>query len=564
MVAVICGALLGVLCQSFSYLPDDGAYAYVATRINAGDVLHRDVQDVHAGYINFANALALRWFGGDLLAMRAPLVLLGALQAALIFMLLRRRSQIAAVAAATTFACLTFVQFLNPTANWYALAGVVLIITWLHNTDRATRGRYLVLGLLIGLVALIRQLSGVIAAVGAASVLICEYRGDAQRPRQWLAPTGYGALVAVLLFYTLGRTGLASFVLYAAWPFVVAVWLTWRTRMQNATALRIVRDVVAGGALSAVPLLAYHGAHGSLRIWFDDVVMRALSLSGADFVDDYALADYVSLSIEQIATLSASGVLNGFFWLVILCAPAILGVSALRRLLRDDELPSAPLVLMALWWSLVSVHYQIPLYLFYSVALTLAAVLALSDHGNRTRVYALSSGIGVLSAIGLYFHAAQPVRSIDATIAGVRVAEQVDCALPRLGVRLLAADCARYQRRLALIEQYSDVDDTLLAVPVNPELYFLSGRRAAVRFFNSSLGLATQTELDTVIQSLAKKPPAVVFFDPADKYNDANSLALMRWVRDHFEFLTSDDGVEVFVFMSAAENRPVNTESSTP
>ena len=67
----------------FWFLRDDGYYAQIAARILAGDVIHRDVQALHTGLIYFANALALKLFGADLLSMRFPLILMGVLQAVL-------------------------------------------------------------------------------------------------------------------------------------------------------------------------------------------------------------------------------------------------------------------------------------------------------------------------------------------------------------------------------------------------------------------------------------------------------------------------------------------------
>ena len=52
------------------YPADEGNYAHVAERILQGDVLHRDIQDLHAGLINFVNAGAFAAFGLDLVSMR--------------------------------------------------------------------------------------------------------------------------------------------------------------------------------------------------------------------------------------------------------------------------------------------------------------------------------------------------------------------------------------------------------------------------------------------------------------------------------------------------------------
>ena len=45
----------------FWWPPDEGNFAHVAERILDGEVLHVDVQDVHAGHINFVNAAAMEW-----------------------------------------------------------------------------------------------------------------------------------------------------------------------------------------------------------------------------------------------------------------------------------------------------------------------------------------------------------------------------------------------------------------------------------------------------------------------------------------------------------------------
>src|SRR6478609_1594885 len=64
---------------------DDGTYLHVADRIVHGEILNRDVQDMHAGYINFVNASALRLFGNDAVSLRYPLVLMGIANAAMAF-----------------------------------------------------------------------------------------------------------------------------------------------------------------------------------------------------------------------------------------------------------------------------------------------------------------------------------------------------------------------------------------------------------------------------------------------------------------------------------------------
>ena len=69
------------------FAPDDASYAELAERVISGEVLNRDVQDLHTGGVTFVNAWALRLFGQRLVSMRYPLALITVLQACLMFFL---------------------------------------------------------------------------------------------------------------------------------------------------------------------------------------------------------------------------------------------------------------------------------------------------------------------------------------------------------------------------------------------------------------------------------------------------------------------------------------------
>src|SRR5512145_2138331 len=74
---LITSAVLMMIFHNRFWAPaDEGKYAHVAERILLGQVLHRDVQDLHAGYVNFVNAAAFSLFGVRMVSMRYPLALL--------------------------------------------------------------------------------------------------------------------------------------------------------------------------------------------------------------------------------------------------------------------------------------------------------------------------------------------------------------------------------------------------------------------------------------------------------------------------------------------------------
>ena len=154
--------------------PDEGAYAHVAERILAGEVLNLTIQDIHAGYINFANALAFAIFGDSLVSLRYPLVAMGLVQAGVMFALFACRGAVAAVVASVALTALSFIQFPNPTAHWYSLFLTVLAMACLAGWPRGSRWRLFVLGVIVGTLFLFRQLSGAIIAIAVVSYVTCE------------------------------------------------------------------------------------------------------------------------------------------------------------------------------------------------------------------------------------------------------------------------------------------------------------------------------------------------------------------------------------------------------
>ena len=217
-VLVVNGSILWFFHDHFWYAPDDGNYAHVAQRIVAGEVLNLQIQDVHAGYINFVNAAAFRVFGLDLLSLRYPLVFIAFVQAVLIFILFyRSRHRSLAIGAAIAINALGLVQFLNPTANWYSLFLVVLIACTLHWIPRDSSYRLLTVGFLLGTLVLFRQLSGVIVAMGVLSYLLIEIgeKTDRLSLRRGILGRSLIAITALGLgFYLFRTTDLIGLVLF--------------------------------------------------------------------------------------------------------------------------------------------------------------------------------------------------------------------------------------------------------------------------------------------------------------------------------------------------------------
>ncbi len=571
----------------FWWAPDEGNYAHVAERLLDGQVLHADVQDIHPGYVNFANAGALALFGRELASLRYPLVVLGIVQSLLLFLVLRPGGLLAASAGATAVTALGFLQFLNPTAHWYCLFLTIALVAVLHGVPRTTRWRLDVVGALVMTIVLFRQLSGVLIAMGALTWLLLEAGPDASHDRAddggrgagaadphaslrparspletgpWLARGLLGVMIAGLVGYLARATDSLGWLLFGIWPVLVMVHALRTTRAAAASVVRMAARLARGGLLAALPLVAYHVANGSLGAWYRDALVTAIAFPRLPFFGTVSFATLIGEAARGIVSGDPVQFVNGVFWLVLPLVGAVVGLALLLQLRRAPAPVPArvatgaarapagtpgvlpPLVVLAPFYAVVSVHYQIPIKLAYTVGLSLAPLHVLT-RGSRAVIVASAT----LALIGIVFHAGQPLsRGLAGALDGDRVALVASEAVPRVGLRIEPADVQLYGALLALIEREVPPDESILAIPSHAELYFLSGRRNPFRFYNSALGVSTPREMAVVLSTLDREPPALVFFDRRDKYNTDASRAIMERVRATYEPLPPLGGLEIY------------------
>jgi hypothetical protein len=530
-------ATFGIVAYFFDrfwWPPDEGVYAYVAERMLAGDVLYRDVQDLHAGYVQLLNAAAFALFGADLVSLRYPLAFATVVQALLVCLLLRARGPLAAIGGGLAAAALTFVQFLNPTANWYALFVAVLAIATLAWPSRS-RGRWVVVGFLLGVLFLVRQLSGVLFAMGTLVYLLQEVHIRAPVPgsRAVLSRSLTALMALGLAGYLVANAELFGALLYGVWPLLILVWAFANVRPADRTVAGLIGWLLAGALLAAVPLVVYLGIHGAATDWLRDSFVTANRMTKLDFMSTSGYFDLLVLAVSNVVQpVDVVGAVNGLFWICLLATPPLVGVLTLRCLLRTDQTSSRtlahPLVLTVPFFALVSVHFQIPIYLFFSAAPLLWALLWLAGEWSSPARRAVAVVVVTLSMVGLLWQAGQPLsRGWAGIVAGRTVALDAPAVLPKASLRIEARDYATYRRLLDVIDRYAGPTGSLLAVPVNPELYFLSGRRPSVKFFSTAIGLRTEGDLREARGALRADPPAVIVRRPRDKYNTPLGDALL-------------------------------------
>lgn len=545
--AIVVLWILGAHYDRFWWPADEGAYAHIARMLLRGGVLHRDVQDIHAGYVNFANAGAFLLFGEDMLSLRYPLVAMGIGQAVLAFLMFRRRGPQTAALAAVALTALSTVQFLNPTAHWYGLFLAMLTAAVLAFLPAGARGRLELAGFLIVATFLFRQLTGVFVAMGAVAYLLGE------RPvHRAVRPRLARAILAVMMLGVAGYLAMTmqptSIVLFGLGPLAVLAAVYRVTALGDRAVAGMVRRMLAGGAAAALPLAVYLAANGAIAGWFDDVVLTALSQTGLDFIaNPYHLWILVEAARGIVQFDGLRVTINALFWIGVLLLPLVNGTLLTGAIARRAETAAHPLPFMAVFYAMVSVHHQIPIYLWFTAGLSALGFLWLAGARDGQWPGLPRLLVAGAAAVALCFHAAQPLaRGLLGTIHGDRVAGMPATGIPRANLRVEAEDAQRYAALLGLIQRESRPGEAILAIPNNPELYFLGDRPSALAFFNSAFGIRGDRDAQRLIQALRDAPPALVFHDPQDKYNTAHSDRVMDYVRLRYEALGKQGDLDVY------------------
>lgn len=545
--AVICFLILWSFHNSFLWPPDDGTYAYVADLMNRGFVLHKDIQDVHMGYVNFTNALALRSFGDDFLSLRYPLVFITLMQSLVVGYLLMFSSRIAAFATALTLTCLSFLQFINPTANWYALFLVCITIFNLQVLDPKNRYRILITGFLLTTLFCFRQPSGVFAIMGVLSYLLYEVKGEKSSfGNHILARIVIAVLLFILVLYLLNKTNLWGILLFGIWPSAVLIQQLIKCKVPNGRVAKILLHLSLGGIIAIAPLLIYHVVNDSVGYWLQDTVVTAVGMTELPFFDRSLYGPMLQAGKDHIFFGDIATRMNGLFWVAILLAPVCLGLA----LLREQKVAYgtvAPLGYIPVFYMMVSVHYQIPIYLFYSVSLTLAGLIWLL-HKKYIFKYLMPMILFFLVVIGLVFQAGQPLsRGVRGILTGAVKNDLVPSGLSHCSIRVEPSMAKKYGKILAIIDERSQKNDTLLTIPFNPELNFMSKRVSPFRFFNTALGIRSEADVNAAINELKKKKTKLVIFEVRNKYNTVISEKLVAYVKSDYHLHSTIEGMEIYI-----------------
>ena len=159
---------------------DEGQFFQTADRLNAGQLPHRDFDEMYTGGLTYVNALALRWFGGTFMSMRW--VLLGAfvVWVPAVFFLAARFGSPLMAAGVTALAVLWSVpNYPAPVPSWYnlflAVFGAVAVVRFIDTRQH----RWLFAAGLCGGLSFLVKLVGLYYVAGVLLFLLLREQSEA-------------------------------------------------------------------------------------------------------------------------------------------------------------------------------------------------------------------------------------------------------------------------------------------------------------------------------------------------------------------------------------------------
>jgi 4-amino-4-deoxy-L-arabinose transferase-like glycosyltransferase len=581
---VVIGALYALHYADRGWVPhDEGALSHSAERVLAGELPHRDFDEIYTGGLTYMDAAAFAIFGRNLLTLRYVLLFFFTLWIPAVYYIARKFAAPLTAGAVVLAAVVWSVpNYFAGIPSWYnlffATFGVVALFRYL---DTRSRWWIFAAGLVGGLSFLIK-LSGLYYVIGAGLFLVFHEHFTSQETEQEPRRlSGYSALIAVALIGLLvfwivpvfEEPGLPEFTHFAL-PGLVLVAFLWRWEMWHGAGsgrrrLSTLADLIGPFAVGVLlPILAFlvpYAVTGSLDDFVRGVfILPARRLEFARMppppLIGSALAAPIPIALLGSAfarrrphIVEAAVVLLGmgavlilapdratvyrFVWLsIVLLVPisVVIGTVVLSRgreeiaKLRQQQI--ALLLFVVALHSLIQFPFSAPIYFVYVAPLGLLAVLGLVTLRERVSHFAPAAVLGFYIAFGVLWVNTGYIWHLGGDYQPDIQTERLE--LERGGIRVSRDKKVEYERLVGVLRQYS-TSDFIFATPDAPEVYFLSGygnpTRTLFDFFNESEGRS-----QAVMDALDSHHVNLVVLNRAPHFSGPVPPELLRSLRREF------------------------------
>jgi hypothetical protein len=554
------GAALGARHVKRGWVPHDaGALGQSAERVLAGELPHRDFDDVYTGGLTFLNALAFRLFGTTLVSPR--LVLFAVFVAwlpAVFYVASRFVSPLAAGLTTLVAAAWSVPNYSEALPSWYNLFFAVFGTAALLRHLDVGGHRWLVAAGIAGGLSCLAKIVGLFYV--AAVLLFLVYRehclarqGVGGEARGYAGTVSAGlllfvALVAGLIGRLPGR-GAVNVITFVAPVAALAGWLAWQlwsepagaSRERFARLGRLALPFALGAAAPIVVFLAPYARSDALGALWHGV-----------FVLPTKRFEFARMDLPEPWTMLVALAPAALFWRARRWSPPrrqrvalVLGLCLLAALVYGDRLP----VYRGVWYM---IRPLVPVTVLAGVALLLSGtpsaprrqalvlLLAVAQLGSLVQVpfahaiyFCYVAPLGLLAALAVLatwdpapHPIAAPVLAFYLLFAlqwvntgfiygmgGIYIPSHQTwpLALARGGVLVEAGEKATYEPAVAAVREHAQ-GGYIWAGPDCPEVYFLSGKRNPTRtlfeFFDEPSGRTAR-----VLEAIERHDVHVVVFN---------------------------------------------------
>ncbi|HYN08013.1 MAG TPA: hypothetical protein VES67_11530 [Vicinamibacterales bacterium] len=562
---------------------DEGQFDQSAERVLAGELPHRDFDEMYTGGLTHLNALAFRTFGVSVLSLRIVLFLFFlAWVPATYYVASRFGSPLLAGATTALAAVWSIPNYSSPVPSWYNLFFAVFGLAGLMRYLETDRRRWLFASGVCGGLSFLVKLVGAYYVLGVLLFLIYREQSlrllpdrTSTRERYYSIALATGLIafsVAVARTYR-QQASFTEFFLFVAPNVGIALFLVWREVKHSAgSSLRRLRALLgmwtpffAGVAAPVVVYLIPYATAGGLQAFVEGVFVHpGRRLIHATYpmpdLDLVLVAPMLALMLLILFggrkgtgfiarvlafnglafVLIASAFIIPVYWIgqrpAAFMAPlaVLAGIVHLRRPPpEDDQRPQRLMVILCVtaMCSLVQFPFPAPIYVCYIAplaGLALTAVVAVANPTARP-----------LGTIVLVFYAAFAVWRVTPGFiyamghSAARDHQTAPLGLPRApGLRIQPEEAEEYARVIALVTHLAN-EGPVYAFPDCPEVYFLSGARNPARAIYEVLGDSASTD-EHVTRVLANQHIHAIVINGRPAFSPLPSPQLVATLRERF------------------------------
>jgi hypothetical protein len=548
---------------------DEGQFAQSAARILAGDIPHRDFDEMYTGGLSYVNAAAFRLMGQDLRSLRLVLFGMFLLWVPAVYYIASKFGPPLMAGAVTMVAVVWCIpNYPSPVPSWYNLFLAAFGLAALLRFVETDRRRWLFAAGLCGGLSFLVKLVGVYFIVGAFLFLVFEEqriawsRASTQTrpsPAYFVAVScGLVAFVALLLrAFWVGLTAPRLIAILLPVVAVAAILLRREARrlpgsswVRLRTLVRLATPLVAGVALPVALFVALFAVRGGLAPFYQDVfVLPQRRLTSASYtMPSFDMWLTVPLLIIPGALLASRRALHGLVmfvvtavmlavvliasrtsveWYQLAWRPAVymlaLGSMAAIELLGRVDVPpdrrhqqAAAVVFVTATCGLVQLPFPAPIYFCYVAPLVVLAMCALLSV-RRPSAHAIATALLVFYGL---FVALRVTPGYIYAMGNTYAADGLTSRLFLPRARTLKVDPAQtreYDQLVPLVSQLAR-GGALYAGPDCPEVYFLTGMPNPTRTIYEFLSEPRPTTAD-ILSMLARQHVTVVVINTTPEFS---------------------------------------------